>query len=139
MMRILVAAALIGAAVGAAPVVSADPGPIYFDKPGHYDGDVPGMDYDAHLAGPCVNSDLFTFGRGPGGEALQCRSVPNQRPPLETPYWQASYPLFGVHDIGTGCPKPQAAAQAPDGRPLLCLGSQGWQPGFFTRNGFFPS
>ena len=32
-----------------------------------------------------------------------------------------------------------AAAQAPDGRPLLCLGEQGWQAGFFTGNGFFPT
>jgi hypothetical protein len=46
--------------------------------------------------------------------------------------------LFGVQDIGAPCPKPQAAAQAADGRPLLCLGDQGWQPGFFTRDGFFP-
>jgi hypothetical protein len=50
----------------------------------------------------------------------------------------ATYELFGVKDIGSPCPKPQAAAQAPDGRPLLCLGVQGWQPGFFTREGFFP-
>ena len=37
------------------------------------------------------------------------------------------------------CPADQAAAQAPDGRPLLCLGDQGWQAGFFTGSGFWPT
>ena len=82
--------------------------------------------------------ELFTFGRGPGGEALQCRWIENQWPPVYTGFWVSTYELFGVQDIGSPCPKPQTAAQAPDGRPLLCLGGQGWQPGFFTRDGFFP-
>jgi hypothetical protein len=30
------------------------------------------------------------------------------------------------------------AAQAPDGRPMVCLGAQGWQPGTLTGAGFFP-
>ena len=45
----------------------------------------------------------------------------------------------GVQEIGSPCPKDQAAAQAPDGRPLLCLAEQGWQPGFFTGTGFWPT
>lgn len=135
--ELFVAVALAGAAVSAAPTALADPDNLYFDKPGHYATDVPGMDYDAHLAGPCDNMDFFTFGRGPGGEALQCRWIANQWPPVTTGFWVATYELFGVQDIGAKCPKPQAAAQSPDGRPLLCL-DDGWQPGFFTREGFFP-
>jgi hypothetical protein len=135
---LLVAAAIAGAAIGAAPVAFADDDNLYFDKPGRYATDVPGMNYDAHLAGPCTNMELFTFGRGPGGEALQCRWIANQWPPVTTGFWVTSYELFGLQEIGAPCPKPQAAAQAPDGRPLLCLGPQGWQAGFFTRDGFFP-
>jgi len=139
MIRVLLAAAAIaGAAVSAAPAALADDGDnMYFDKPAHYATDVPGMNYDAHLAAPCDNMDFFTFGRGPGGEALQCRWIANQWPPVTTGFWVITYELFGVQEIGSPCPKPQAAAQSPDGRPLLCLGEQGWQPGFFTREGFF--
>jgi hypothetical protein len=97
------------------------------------------MNYDAHLAAPCDNHDRFTFGRGPGGEALQCSWIPNQWPPVYTGFWVTSYELYGVQEIGAPCPKPQAAAQHPDGRPMLCLGAQGWQPGWFNREGFFPA
>ncbi|EFD58488.1 conserved hypothetical protein [Mycobacterium tuberculosis T92] len=53
-------------------------------------------------------------------------------------YWVISYPLYGVQQVGAPCPKPQAAAQSPDGLPMLCLGARGWQPGWFTGAGFFP-
>jgi hypothetical protein len=135
--ELIAAAAVAGAAISAAPVAVADD-LMYPDNPVHYATDVPGMNYDAHLSGPCTNMELFTFGRGPGGETLQCRWIENQWPPVDTGFWVSSYELFGVQDVGAPCPKPQAAAQAPDGRPLLCLGGQGWQPGFFTREGFFP-
>jgi hypothetical protein len=135
--RLLAAVAIAGAATCAAPLAHADEN-LYPDTPGRYSTDVPGMRYDAHLAGPCTNMELFTFGRGPGGEVLQCRWIENQWPPVYTGFWVAAYELFGVQEIGSPCPKPQAAAQAPDGRPLLCLGERGWQPGFFTREGFFP-
>ncbi|MCZ0726914.1 hypothetical protein [Mycolicibacterium iranicum] len=139
MIRTMLAAAAVGAAaLCSAPLASADPGPIYWDDPGRYDTDVPGMNYDAHLTGPCTNMDRFTFGRGPGGEALQCRWIPNQWPPVYTGFWQTSYELFGVRDIGSRCPKPQSAAQAPDGRPLVCMGEQGWQAGKFNGVGFTP-
>src|SRR5215207_9961300 len=119
MIRALFAfAAIAGAAVSMAPAAGAGDSNLYFD-------------------GPCTNLDFFTFGRGPGGEPLQCRWIANQWPPVTTGFWVATYELFGVKDIGSPCPKPQAAAQSPDGRPLLCLGEQGWQPGFFTREGFF--
>jgi hypothetical protein len=137
--EMLVTAAIGAAGVCLAPMATADPGPIYFDKPGHYSTDVPGMNYDAHLTAPCTNMDRFTFGRGPGGEALQCRWIPNQWPPVYTGFWQISYALYGVQDIGAPCPNPQSAAQAPDGRPLQCLGPQGWQPGIYNRAGFNPS
>jgi hypothetical protein len=135
---LLVAAAIAGAAISAAPSALADEDLMYPDNPGRYPTDVPGMVYDAHLTAPCTNMELFTFGRGPGGEPLQCRWIANQWPPIYTGFWVATYEMFGVQDVGAPCPKPQAAAQAPDGRPLLCLGGQGWQPGFFTREGFFP-
>nr|WP_090343956.1 hypothetical protein [Mycolicibacterium malmesburyense]CRL75181.1 hypothetical protein CPGR_03463 [Mycolicibacterium malmesburyense] len=137
--QLLAAAALAGAAICAAPFASADDND-HPDTPGRYATDVPGMNYDAHLTGPCFNLERFTFGRGPGGEVLQCRWIENQWPPIPTNqgFWQASYELFGVQDVGAPCPKPQASAQSPDGRPMLCLGARGWQPGFYTREGFFP-
>jgi hypothetical protein len=70
---------------------------------------------------------------------MMCRWVPNQWPPVYTGFWMPSYPLYGVQQTGTPCPGPQAAAQSPDGKPMLCLGAQGWQPGFFTGDGFFPA
>ena len=138
--QVLAAAAIAGAAVCAAPLAFADPETDYPDTPGRYASYVPGMNYDAHLTGPCFNLERFTFGRGPGGEVLQCRWIENQWPPIPTNqgFWQATYELFGVQEVGSPCPKPQAAAQSPDGRPMLCLGTRGWQPGFFTREGFFP-
>jgi hypothetical protein len=136
--QVLAAAAIAGAAVCAAPLASADPETDFPDNPGRYSTDVPGMVYDAHLAGPCTNMERFTFGRGRSGEALQCRWIENQWPPVYTGFWVATYELFGVQEVGAPCPKPQAAAQSPDGRPMLCLGARGWQPGFFTREGFFP-
>ena len=35
--------------------------------------------------------------------------------------------------------RPTGGGPAPDGRPLLCLGEQGWQAGFFTGTGFWPT
>ncbi|MDY6999918.1 MAG: hypothetical protein SW019_25290 [Actinomycetota bacterium] len=139
MIREMLAATAVGAALAwAAPAATAEPGPMFPDDPGRYATDVPGMSYDAHLTGPCTNMDRFTFGRGPGGEPLQCRWIPNQWPPVYTGFWQATYPLHGVQDVGAPCPKPQAAAQAPDGRPMVCMGGQGWQPGIFNGAGFTP-
>jgi hypothetical protein len=117
--KVLVAGALASIAVGAAPAAAADNG--------HYDTDVPGMNYDAALTAPCDNTETFTFGRGPGGEALQCRWVPNQWPPVYTGFWQISYPLYGVQAFGAPCPNPRgSAAQSPDGLPLVCT-ENGWQ------------
>src|SRR5829696_114093 len=126
--ELLAATAIAGAAIAMAPAAVADDSNLYFDRPGRYATDVPGMSYDAHLAGPCENMDFFTFGRGPGGEVLQCRWIANQWPPVTTGFWVITYELFGVQDIGAPCPKPQAAAQSPDGRPLLCLGERGRRP-----------
>ena len=44
--ELFIAAAIAGTAVGLAPVAAADP---------HYDGDVPGMNYEASLGAPCDN------------------------------------------------------------------------------------
>ena len=124
--ELLIAGAIAGAAIGAAPAAVGEPA--YPDKPGRYDKDVPGMNYDAHLSAP-----------GTSGEPLACHWIPNQWPPVYTGFWVISYPLHGVQEIGAPCPGPQAAAQAPDGRTLLCLGARGWQAGTFTGDGFFPA
>ncbi|HYR13194.1 MAG TPA: hypothetical protein VEQ67_03120, partial [Mycobacterium sp.] len=59
--ELFAAAAIAGAAVAMAPVAVADGGDnMYFDQPGHYATDVPGMNYDAHLNAPCDNMDFFT-------------------------------------------------------------------------------
>lgn len=135
--ELVIAVAVAGAAIALVPSAAADP-PDYPDNPGRYPTDVPGMNYDAHLAGPCDNYQLFTYGRGPGGETLVCHWIPNQWPPVYTGFWVASYPLDGVQEIGAPCPTWKAAAQSPDGRPMVCLGAKGWQPGTLTGAGFFP-
>lgn len=136
---LVISAAISGAAVGAAAAAAADPAPgpgpgpsPVYPAPRHFDSDVPGMAYDAELGDACFNFERFTYGRGPGGEALTCHYIPNQYPRKESGFWMISYPLYGVQEIGSPCPGSQAAAQAPDGRALLCLGAQGWQPGIFT-------
>jgi hypothetical protein len=134
---LLVTAGIAGAVIGMAPA-AADPGTDYHDDPGRYPTDVPGMNYDARLGAPCHSWERNVFGRGRGGEPLQCKWIPNQWPPVYTGFWVASYALHGVQHIGAPCPGPQAAAQSPDGRPMLCLGAQGWRPGVLTGNGFFP-
>jgi hypothetical protein len=136
--ELFIAAAIAGAAIGMAPAAAAEPGPDYSDDPGRYPTDVPGINYEARLGAPCYSWERNVFGRGRGGEPLQCRWIPNQWPPVYTGFWVAAYPLYGVQDIGAPCPGPQAAAQSSDGRPMLCLGAQGWQPGVLTGNGFFP-
>lgn len=137
--ELLVAASIAGAAVGLAPGAVADPSNDYNDDPGRYPTDVPGMSYDAKLGGPCYSWERNVFGRGKGGEALQCKWIPNQWPPVYTGFWTTTYALHGVQDIGAPCPGPQASAQAPDGRPLLCVGPRGWQPTVLTGSGLYPA
>ena len=123
-------AAITGSAIGVAPCAAAD---------SHYDGDVPGMNYQASLGAPCDNYERFIFGRGASGQAEACHfPPPNQFPAATTGYWVISYALYGVQQTGAKCPGPQSAAQTPDGLPMLCLGAQGWQPGWCHRAGFFP-
>ena len=136
--ELTIAGAVAAAAIALAPTAIADPSNMNPDPSGRYPTDVPGMNYDAALSAPCDNYQLFTFGRGRGGEPLACHWIPNQWPPIYTGFWVASYPLFGQQEIGAPCPGPKSAAQAPDGRPMVCLGTQGWQPGTLTGAGFFP-
>ncbi|MFM9033334.1 MAG: hypothetical protein ACKOQ4_03475 [Mycobacterium sp.] len=124
--HLLIATAVAGGTLAAAPSAVAD----------GYAGDVPGIIYDAHLSAPCYRWDRFIFGRGPGGEALACHFIQNlsyvpiDRPPQGTGFWVISPKLYGVQEVGAPCPGSQAAAQSPDGLPMLCLGARGWQPGF---------
>src|SRR5690349_2269979 len=95
-----VAAAIAGAAVATAAGAAADDNSnMYFDQPGHYATDVPGMSYDASNGAPCFSWEVNVFGRGPGGEAMQCRWIPNQWPPVDTGFWTYAYPLQGVQQI----------------------------------------
>jgi len=130
--ELMTAAAIAAAALSAAPTALAD------DQPqGPYNGDVPGMNYQAKADAPCTNWDRFIFGRGPGGQPMACHYIPGQssigmdRPPggVDTGFWMITYKLYGVQVPGSPCPGSQAAAQSPDGLPMLCLGAQGWQPG----------
>lgn len=132
------AAAVTAAAIGLAPAAAADDN-FYPDNPGRYSTDVPGMSYEAKLQAPCFSWDRNVYGRGRGGQTLACRYIPNQWPPVYTGFWVASYPLRGVQEVGAPCDNPQTAAQSPDGRPMLCLGERGWQPGVYTGSGFFPA
>lgn len=124
-------AAITGMAIGTAPAVVADNG--------HYDGDVPGMNYDASLGAPCDNYERFTFGRGPDGQAEACHFITHQNPHAQSGYWVASYPLYGVHQPGEPCASyanPRgSAAQTPDGLPMTCTQGQGWVVGNLTGGG----
>lgn len=129
--EVLITAVAAGATLAAAAPASAD------EHNPSYTGDVPGINYQARLSAPCYQWDRFIFGRGIGGEAMACHWIANQNttvgwdlPPSGTGFWVISPKLYGVQEIGAPCPGSQAAAQSPDGRPMLCLGAQGWQPGF---------
>jgi hypothetical protein len=123
----LAAAIAAVAALSLAPAAAADPSNDNSDPSGRYPGDVPGMSYDAPLQGPCTNTERFIFGRSRGGQAMQCHWIPNQWPPVDTGFWQISYPLYGVHNIGEPCDNPRgAAAQSPDGIALVCTAQYGW-------------
>jgi hypothetical protein len=129
--EVLSAIAITGSTISMAPCAAADPG--------HWEGDVPGMNYYATLGAPCDNYEHNIFGRGPSGQAEACHfPPPNQFPAATTGYWVISPALYGVQQAGAKCPGSQAAAQSDRGLPMLCLGAQGWQEGWFTGAGFFP-
>ncbi|MDT5044209.1 MAG: hypothetical protein QOE94_2519 [Mycobacterium sp.] len=126
--ELFIAAAITGTAVGLAPAAAADNG--------HYDGDVPGMNYDATAGAPCDNYERFIFGRGPGGQAEACHFIVNQFPAAQSGFWVITYPLNGVQQVGAPCQDPRgSSAQTPDGLPMLCT-EHGWQVGQLTGGGF---
>lgn len=129
--ELIVGAAVTVAALGGAPVAVADNG--------RWEGDVPGMNYDAFLGGSCDNYERFTFGRGQDGQAEACHFIINQFPNAQSGYWVVSYPLYGVHQPGEQCVKyadPRgSAAQSPDGLPMTCTTAQGWVIGNLTAGG----
>lgn len=86
--------------------------------------DPPGMNYSAALGQKCNNaSGRYIFGRGADGQTLVCAGYPSS--------WNRGPMVFGVQYPGGACPfdgqslMGRAAAQTPDGRPLIC-GEQGW-------------
>lgn len=105
-----IAAAIMAAAISAAPPASAD--------------QVPNMTNGAAEGQPCgTPTGKFIFGRDAGGAALICGGTgqPN--------VWVAArYPVVGVRQIGgTGCVEEihsrtasGAYAQSPDGDALIC-------------------
>ena len=100
--ELFIAAAITGTAVGMAPTAVADPG--------HYDGDVPGINYDASLGAPCDNYERFIFGRGPGGQAEACHFITNQFPAAQSGFWVITYPLNGVQQVGAPCQNPRGSS-----------------------------
>jgi hypothetical protein len=114
--KIIVGAALVTAAIGTATICRADP------PSGEVD--VPGIVYGAVIGAPCSNWNLYIFGRTATGQAVACVSSNGA-----SGKWVMSSPLRGVQRIGTPCGSSDAAAQAADGRALICEGNQGWQPG----------
>src|ERR1700744_3943234 len=93
-------AAITAGAIGMAPCAAADP---------HYDGDVPGMNYQASLGAPCDNYERFIFGRGVSGQAEACHfPPPNQFPAATIGYWVISYPLYGIQQTGAKGPASRA-------------------------------
>ncbi len=102
----VIGVAIAASAIGSAPIAIAD--------------DVPGMRNNAVLGAPCDNGKEFKyiFGHGPNGETLACVDY----------VWVGSAPLVGVRQIGSSC-RGSLTAQAPDGRPLICVDGQGFQPG----------
>ncbi len=143
--ELVIAAAVAGTALAVAPAAAAD------EPHGPFPGDPPGMSYEAYMNAPCYRWDRFVFGRGPGGEPLACHWIPGQspigmdRPPEGVGFWVLSPKIYGVQEVGSPCPGSQAAAQSPDGLPMLCLGARGWQPGSMhsgdwgNGNDFYPA
>src|SRR5438270_8942243 len=118
-----VATAVAGSMTGVAPVAAA------------YEGDVPGMNFQASLGAPCDNYERFIFGRGPGGQAEACHFIINQFPAAQSGYWVITYPLYGVQQVGAPCQNPRgSSAQTPDGLPMLCT-QHGCQVGQLTGGG----
>ncbi|HKI42980.1 MAG TPA: hypothetical protein VKA66_21980 [Mycobacterium sp.] len=103
---LVIGVAIAASAIGSAPIAIAD--------------DVPGMRDNAVLGAPCDNGKEFKYiyGHGPNGETLACVDD----------VWVESVPLVGVRQIGSSC-SGSWAAQAPDGRPLICIVGLGFQPG----------
>ena len=126
--ELLGVAAITAGAVAVAPCAAAG-----------YEGDVPGMNYQASLGAPCDNYERFIFGRGPSGQAEACHfPPPNQFPAATTGYWVISYPLYGVQQAGAKCPGPQSAAQSDRRTADALPGSPRVARGWFTGAGFFP-
>lgn len=120
--ELVTTAAITGAAIGGAPVAGADPQ--------RYDGDVPGMNYDASLGVPCSSWERFIFGRGPSGQAEACHfPPPNQFPPAETGYWVISLPAIrrpagrcAVSEAAGGRAVSGWVADAVSGSPWMAAG-----------------
>jgi hypothetical protein len=114
--KLFAPAAIASSALGVAPLSAADPPD---------ETDVPGMTYGVVIGAPCSNFQRFIFGRTTNGQAAACVSSD-----ASSGNWVLSSPLRGVQDVGSPCPPGQdAAAQSPDGRGLMCVLNQGWQPG----------
>ncbi len=77
--ELVTTAAITGAAIGGAPVAGADPQ--------RYDGDVPGMNYDASLGAPALQLGALHFWTRPSGQPKPASGPPNLFPLAETGYW----------------------------------------------------
>ncbi len=110
------------AAVGT-PTARADPA-----KPCHVRSPncavVPGMK-DGVIGQPCSNWTRYTYGFGPSGEILACRSFDGGN----SGQWAQGGSPTGVREIGTPCSsRVGRSAKPPDGRPLWCLTQGPYHP-----------
>jgi hypothetical protein len=106
----LVAAGIVAAALGVAPLASADP--------------VPDMSNDAVLGDPCYNTQRYIFGSDASGQVFACGG------PGQPGRWVSVSTLLGVREIGSPCVgevldvnptgSGWTAAQSPEGVPLMC-------------------
>ena len=79
--------------------------------------DTPGVTLDAVEGAPCGPARTrYVYGLShDASDTYVCMSLPSG----SAPKWVASVPLSGVRNVGERC-IPGWAAQAPDGRPMMC-------------------
>lgn len=89
--------------------------------------EVPGSTRGVTQGDKCTNYRKFAFGFGKDGLPFICGSDGVS----DNGTWVRSQPIAGVKEVGTSC-NPNFAAQAPDGRPMIC-GDRGWTPTVSSR------
>ena len=80
---------------------------------------VPGVVDGARLGQRCFNITAYVFGRSREGASMLCLHLGGGS--TDEGVWVASEPVVGVREDGATCSTTtEAAAQSPDGKPLVC-------------------